>query len=211
MHLYLKFLFCLEISVVLLIINPYIRLPINHYILISDDCNIIYSLILIIIFNSLLSYVIYRLFDLLRNTFYGDILEIIEYIAENYYMELSYIECVYGYIFITRLSGFRKADRSFRYASRAKRYISKAEEYKKLSQKFNSVSALLDRSGNGGLYDSFTEWNRSNRILGEVYQERAIFFWRQAHYLGRSLNIDIVVHSPESFSNSPVLTGLTGL
>lgn len=155
----------------------------NNYIISIQNLNIIYIFIILISVNIGLSYIICNLFRLLRKNFFPYYLCIIDEIMEIYYETYQLVlDTNLGYVYIYGLTGNTVYSRTEKY-SLAKRFVRQGErdlkiakEFSKQSRILNNVAPLMDKSGHGSLYDSFTESAKTFKDKAEVYEESAKFF-----------------------------------
>lgn len=193
-------LFCLEVWILLFIVNPYIRSPINKFIIYELDYTISSRLLLVIIINILLAYILHALFRLLRSEFDCDYFELILISLDMFYYSPA---DALGIIYMATITEMIKYRRSMIYRKRAIRSIRLYKHYNKKSKIFNSITALLEREGQLTLRDSFRDWNSDNISKAKLYKEKADFFWRQGWYLA---NHTMFFYPPER--SLALLTGI---
>lgn len=173
--------FFIEVIIVIGPIYYYIRYPINNYIYSMEGLNIISILIIQIYFNIILGVANYFIFKSMRLYLFPPIIPIINYIVV--YIALVMAPLISDFMVLTSHN-----DLVIRIYKRPVRWIKEGERFLKVSRKcarqsriLNTIAPLMDRSGNGGLYDSFTESARSLQSKAERYENNAAFLWVMAH------------------------------
>ena len=191
-NIYLICFSIFELFIVLSLINIYIRSPMNNFIISIQNLNTIYIIIILLFFNVALSFIVFNLFKWLKKKFFPYYLCIIDEIIIYYERHPLVVELNLGYVYMnsilgstgkTTYNGAEKYRLAKQFIVQGARDLKMANQFSKQSRLLNNMAPLMDRSGNGSLYDSFTESARTFKNKAETYEESARFFWAQANFL----------------------------
>ena len=170
MKIFLLFIF--EAIIVFGPVYYYIRHTINNLIYSIDSLSIISIFILQIYFNITLGIISFYIFKFIRIYLLPPFIPIISYVIIIFILplDLSFGFCCYA----TRRE-LRMATQAHSWVKHSTRYLRLSRRYAKQSRILNTIAPLMDRSGRGGLYDSFTESARRLKNKAEVYENNAVF------------------------------------